>query len=149
MKINSQSQGEIRNALKKAVEHYLSGNDESITDFYVHVAIDSGDLSVYDDEDNTLAAATIGEWADHKDEDDEDLLTEIVSNLRDELKKMADEHLFDAVKVMKPFSFVLVDDDKETLEELYLVDDDTMMIGGDLLEGLDDDLNNFMNELLK
>lgn len=33
--------------------------------------------------------------------------------------------------------------------ELYLVDSDIRIIGGDLMNGLDDDLNKFLDDLLK
>jgi hypothetical protein len=55
----------------------------------------------------------------------------------------------DNMSILKPFSFVLEDDDKESLAELYIVDDETVIIDPDLMEGLDDDLNNFLNTLLK
>ena len=51
--------------------------------------------------------------------------------------------------ILKPFSFVLEDDDKESVAELYLVDDETVIIDPDLMEGLDEDLNSFLDKLLK
>lgn len=147
MKINSQSQAELRNALKRAVEHYREGDVETITDFYVQVSIDSGDLALYDDEDNQLSAVTIGEWADHKDEDDQDLMEEICQNIKTEIGRLDEEGVLDNVAVMKPFSFVLVDENKEVVEDLYIKDDEQIMLGGDLLENLDDDLNQFMDKL--
>ena len=53
------------------------------------------------------------------------------------------------MSILKPFSLVLEDDDKETVAELYLVDDETVIIDPDLMEGLDDDLNSFLENLLK
>ena len=53
------------------------------------------------------------------------------------------------MSIIKPFSFVLEDDDKETVAELYLVDDETVIIDPDLMEGLDEDLNDFLDKLLK
>lgn len=41
---------------------------------------------------------------------------------------------------MKPYSYVLEDDDKDSIAELYVVDDDTIIVGGDLMDGLDEDL---------
>lgn len=147
MKINSQSQAELRNALKQAVGHYREGDVETITDFYVQVSLDSGDLVLYDDEDNQLSAVTIGEWADHKDEDDQDLMEEICQNIRTEIGRLDEEGVLDELVVMKPFSFVLVDDVKEVVKDLYIKDDEQIMLGGDLLENLDEDLNQFMNKL--
>ena len=50
---------------------------------------------------------------------------------------------------MKPYSFVLEDDDKESIAELYVADDDTIIVGDDLMKGLDQDLDNFLDDLLK
>ena len=57
--------------------------------------------------------------------------------------------VIDNMSILKPFSLVLEDDDKETVAELYLVDDETVIIDPDLMEGLDDDLNSFLENLLK
>jgi hypothetical protein len=43
----------------------------------------------------------------------------------------------------------LEQDDKEAVEELYLVDDDTVIIDPDLMQGLDEDLDKFLEDLLK
>ena len=46
-------------------------------------------------------------------------------------------------------SFVLVDDDKETIAELLLMDDDTLLVNEELLKGLDEELDSFLKELLE
>ena len=51
--------------------------------------------------------------------------------------------------IIRPYSFVLEDEDKENIAELYVVDDDTVIIDPDLMEGLDEDLNDFLDKLLK
>jgi len=51
--------------------------------------------------------------------------------------------------VLHPFSFVLIDDERETLCDLYLVDDDQMLLDTELLKGLDKELNDFLANLLK
>ena len=56
---------------------------------------------------------------------------------------------FDKVTILKPYSFVLVDEDKETVTELLLVDDDTMLVNDELLKGLDKELDDFLKELLE
>jgi hypothetical protein len=43
----------------------------------------------------------------------------------------------------------LEDDDKESVGELYLVDDDTVIIDTEIMADLDKDLDDFFNELLK
>lgn len=56
---------------------------------------------------------------------------------------------FDQMTNLKPFSFVLVDEDKETLAELLLMDDDTLMVSDELLKGLDEELDEFLKKLLE
>ena len=50
---------------------------------------------------------------------------------------------------MKPYSFVLENEDGENIGELYLADDDTIIIGGDLMPGLNEELDEFLNDLIK
>ena len=49
---------------------------------------------------------------------------------------------------MKPYSFLLEDDDKNNVAELYLVDDDMAILGGDLMQGLDEELDSFLEDIL-
>ena len=51
--------------------------------------------------------------------------------------------------ILKPFSLVLENDEKENIGELYLADDDTIIVSGDLMEGLDKELDDFFSELMK
>ena len=46
-------------------------------------------------------------------------------------------------------SYVLEDDEKNHVAELHLVDDDTSIITGELLQNLDEDLDSFMKDLMK
>jgi hypothetical protein len=55
----------------------------------------------------------------------------------------------DGLGILKPFSIVLENDEKENIGELYLADDDTIIVSGDLMEGLDKELDDFFSELMK
>ena len=51
---------------------------------------------------------------------------------------------------MKPYSFVLVDDEKETVADLLLMDDnETLFLNDELLKGLDEELDAFLKDLLE
>ncbi len=49
--------------------------------------------------------------------------------------------------VLKPYSFVLIGEDKETIADVYVVDDDIIILSGQLMEGLNDDLDKFWEDL--
>jgi hypothetical protein len=57
-------------------------------------------------------------------------------------------HLKD-LNIITPYSFILVDEDKEVVAELMLVDDDIMLLNENLLNGLDKELESFLKNLLK
>ena len=51
--------------------------------------------------------------------------------------------------ILKPYNFVLEDDERESQAELFVADDETIIIGGDLMEGLDTDLDEFLKHLIE
>ena len=63
---------------------------------------------------------------------------------------LKDEGALDKLCLLKPYSFVLVDDEKETVAELLLMDEEeTMLLSDELLKGLDEELDTFLKELLE
>ena len=135
MKLSQQSLSIIESAIQKAVGKYVCNCDQT-----------SGQLNIYNDDDEELANVMVEEWATY---DGDDFLENIEPGLRSILCRMKDAGDFDKVSILKPYSFVLVDDDKETVTELLLVDDDTMLVNDELLKGLDKELDDFLKELLE
>ena len=62
-----------------------------------------------------------------------------------------DNRVFKLMKQLLPgpYTFVLENDEKEPLEELYIVDDDLVIIDSDMMQDLDKDLDEFLDNLLK
>ncbi|MBQ9637017.1 MAG: hypothetical protein IJV36_03850 [Prevotella sp.] len=143
MKATEQTIQQIERAIRKIAQKFPASDDTSIlTDIHLRVSQDSGELLAFNDEDQEINRCVIEQWIDNKDEHFYDHVTIL---LRNELKRM--NKLVDNLGIMKPYSFVLEDDDKEPIAELYIADDDTVIIGGDIMEGLDRDLDNFLEEL--
>lgn len=134
----------IRKVAQKFPAPESDDETSQMTDIHVRVSQDSGELLAFDDDDNEITRCVVEQWIENKDEDFYD---EVAKLLRDVLRKQAD--IIDHLGILKPYSFVLEDGDKEHIGELYLADDDTIIVGGDLMENLDNDLDNFLNDLLK
>ena len=115
-----------------------------MTDLHLRASQDSGDLMAFDDNDNEITRCVIEEWIDNKSDK---FYPEIALVLRSELNRVKD--IIENLSIMKPYSFVLEDDDKNCITELYLVDDDLGIIGGDLMQGLDKDLDSFLQNILE
>ena len=146
MEIKEQTIQQIERFLKKVAQKFPASEEETsmLTDIHVRVSQDSGELLAFDDEDQEITRCVVEQWIENKDES---FYNEVAKLLRDTLRK--NTHIADNLNILKPYSFVLEDDDKENLGELYLADDDTIIVGGDLMEGLDHDLDNFLDDLLK
>lgn len=139
---------QVERFIRKVAQKFpaqLSEEDNTVlTDIRVRVSQDSGELLAFDDEDNEITRCVVEQWIDNKDENFYD---EVAKTLRDVMRKNSET--IDNLGILKPYSFVLEDDDKENLGELYLADDDTIIVGGDLMENLDSDLDSFLDDLLK
>jgi hypothetical protein len=145
MKANEQTIQQIERFLKKIASKYpMSQEAEILTDIHVRVSQESGDIMAFNDDDDEITRCVVEEWIDNKDDNFYGNITNI---LRLELTKNKEQ--IENMSILKPYSFVLEDDDKENIAELYVVDDDTVILGGDLMEGLDEDLDQFLNNLLK
>lgn len=149
MKLSSQSQSNIEDAINEALTSFnADSNQQTITDIHLQPQIeDGGSLVIWDDDDNKRAVAVVPEWDGY---DDDNLYEEVELPLRNVLKRMKEKGILDNALLMKPYSFTLVDDDKETVAELFLVDDDTLMLNDEeLLKGLDEELDSFLKDLLE
>ena len=144
MKPTEQTLQQISRALKKIAQKFPPHDEPSLlTDIHLRVSQDSGELVAFDDEDQEITRCVIEQWIDNKEEN---FYTQVTNLLRNETKKMGDT--IDSMGIMKPFCFVLEDEDKTTVSDLYLADDDTVIIGDDLMKGLDKDLDSLFEKLM-
>ena len=145
MKASEQTVQQIERAIRKISQKFPFSEDSSIlTDIHLRVVQESGEILAYDDDDEEITRCVIEEWIDNKDDD---FYADITQILQQVIKKMS--KTVDNLGIMKPYSFVLEDDEKEIVAELYVADDDTIIINGELMEGLDKDLDSFFSELMK
>ncbi|MEG1564442.1 MAG: hypothetical protein RR365_12065 [Bacteroides sp.] len=147
MKLSQQSQSLIESTVRKAVDKYLCGCEQTIvTDVHLQPSQNTGEFTIFDDEDKELAKAIIEEWSAYEGDD---FYEGVEHSLRVVLCQLKEAGTFDTLPIMKPYSFVLVDEEKESIADLLLVDDDTLLVNTELLKGLDRELDDFLKELLE
>lgn len=148
MKMSEQSRASIVSALKTALCRYTSEGDETVvTDIHLQPNSESGELIIFDDDDQELSRTIINEWVEYESDD---FYTVVEPILRAEVEALKESGKLEKLCLMKPYSFVLVDEDKETVAELLLVDeDDTLLLNDELLKGLDEELDAFLKYLLE
>lgn len=142
---NEQTVMQVDRFLRKVAQKFTSDAEPTvITDIHIRASQENGDLMAFDDDDNEITRCVVEQWIDYKEDDFYDMAAAI---LRDRLNAMADD--IDKLCLLKPYSFVLENEDKEHVAELYVADDDINIIGGDLMEGWDKDLDAFFDKLMK
>ncbi|MBD8389415.1 hypothetical protein [Dysgonomonas sp. BGC7] len=119
----------------------------SLTDIFITVDKESGEVAFYDDEENKISEVVIFNWIDKVDElNDED----IISSLRSITEELDNEDKFSSLDIYKPFSVNYSDDSFIVIEELLLINEDSIMkIDNDLMEKFDREFDEFLDRLLK
>lgn len=147
MKLNTLSHTAIASAIRKALQKYASTEAMNITDIYLQPNMESGELVIFNDDEQVLSTTIVEEW---KDANPEDFYSGCELILKKILNHLFGEGEFASLSIVKPYSFVLVDNGKETLAELLLIDDEeTLLLNDELLKGLDEELNAFLKDLLE
>ena len=118
----------------------------SLTDVFITVDKESGEVAFYDDEENKVAEIVIFDWVDKVEELSDDKVISILREVTEDLDK---EDMFSSLDLYKPFSVNYADDNLEVIEELLLINEDsTIKLDNDLMEKFDREFDDFLNKLL-
>ena len=144
MELTPSSAASIHEALRKITELYSGEEDQLLsTDFYLQPLREAGKLLVFDDNDEEIAHVEVPEWAECGAEVFYDVAT---AQLTAAIEAANTDGELERLAVWMPYSFVLVDENRETITDLLLVDDDTLLVKKGLLAGLDEELNSFLQD---
>lgn len=136
----------ISKGFDKLAKTFSNEPDNAVmTDILLQADPETGTLNIYDDDDNRIFSAVVDEWQEN---DSNNFYDEVRQTLRNYIEEHLDK--LKALSIIKPYSFILIDEDKETVSEIYLVDDNLMVFDSEtLMKNLDQDLDNFFDKLMK
>ncbi|MBP7374610.1 MAG: hypothetical protein KA876_05955, partial [Prevotella sp.] len=119
MKPTEQTTQQIERFIHKIAQKFPENEDPSLlTDIHIIVSQDSGEMLAFDDDDAEITRCVVEQWIDNKDDDFYDQITNILRSILHDNSKIVDNF-----GILKPYSFVLENDDNENIAELYLADD--------------------------
>ncbi len=147
MKLTQATRSLLAKAIKESLARYTqeSMETEVLTDIHLQPDPNTGELTIFDDDDNVLAVITVDEWNENGGGNFYEGAEKVLASVLGDMKEAGD---LDNLTLMKPYSFVMVDAEKETIAELLLVDDDTLLLNEELLKGLDQELDDFLDNLM-
>ncbi len=140
----------VRFVQKLAEKYPQQDIPELFTDVHIRVSQETGDVMAFDDDDNEITRIVVDEWINSPVESDK-----FFSDVADVLRQVIQEQETaqgekSLLGIIEPYNYVLENEAGEHMAELYVVDDtDTIIIGQDFMDGLDKELDDFIDDLLK
>ena len=145
MKASQQTIHQIERTLRKVVARFPSDADPVMTDLHILVSPNTGEIRTYNDDDEELERCVVEEWIKVPQDGFFEGVTPILRRCIEDMRSSIEE-----MSILKPFSFVLIDEDHETLQDLVLIDnEETLVLDNKMIDGLTDDLDDFLKHLLE
>ncbi|MFV0468952.1 MAG: hypothetical protein ACK5MK_08520 [Dysgonomonas sp.] len=149
---SKEAKQQLKRILTDAVNS-LSTNykGSSLTDIFLIVDPESGEIEVFDDEENCIIKEIVNAWEDQDLIDDDDVCnTAYARDLREVVAEMDNEDLFSSLNVFTPFSINLADENFAVQEELLLIEDASVIrVEKEFMQRLDKEFDDFLDKLLK
>lgn len=144
MNATQQTVQQVERALKKIIAKFPAASEPVMTDIHMLVSPYTGEITTYDDDDKELDRCVVTEWIKTDQDGFYDRAASIIRSCIERMRPVIKE-----ASILKPYSFVLIDEDHETLHDISVIDDeDTIVFTGGLLENLEEELDSFLKDLL-
>lgn len=145
MRLSESSFQQLKALIGEALSEFRRPQEQSVvTDIHIMPIRETGDVTISDD-DRDLATVRLSDLVEIPEEDFYQVMEKALRRI---LKDIDQVDPLENLAIWKPFSFVLVDDDRETVAELMLFDEDNTLLSQSLMQGLDEELDSFLKDLL-
>lgn len=121
----------------------------SLTDIFITVDKETGEVAFYDDEENKVSEIVIFDWVERGDDLKDEAIVNVMKEIATQLK---DEDGFLSLDIYKPFSINYSDESFEVIEEILCIDDEAIVeldMDNNLMEKFDKEFDEFLEKLLK
>lgn len=121
----------------------------SLTDIFITVDKELGELAFFDDEENRIAEIVIFDWVERSTDLSD---KEIIEELRSIANELNEAGEFASLDIYKPFSVNYSDDNFDVIEELIVLNDESTVeldMDNSLMEKFDREFDEFLEKLLK
>ena len=144
MTASQQTIQQIERAIRKVAANFPKEAEPVLTDIHLWVNPYTGAIRSYNDDDEELDRCVVEEWIKSPLEDFYDSVAPVLRQCIEQRRPTVEQ-----MSIMRPFSCVLIAEDHETLQDLVIIDDQqTVVLDGSLLQGLEQDLDDFLKKLL-
>ena len=144
----SKTEHQAQRFLQKIAEKYPeTDTPEVFTDVHIRLSQETGDMMAFDDDDNEITRVVVEEWI-NSPLDAEEFYKNATTCLRSLIEQ--GEKPGGRLGIIEPYNYVLENENGEHIAELYVADDEeTVIVGQSFMDGLDKELDDFIDNLLK
>ena len=144
MNVTEATIAQIERVRRKIAQKFPAVDEPTVmTDIHLSLSQDTGERRAFDDNDSEITRCVVDDWINCPAPAFYDSVAGVIRNVITKMQNVAEN-----LCILKPYSFILENDDREHLCALYLVDSDIKIIGGVLMKGLGEDLDKFLDDLL-
>ncbi len=144
----TQIQSVLENLFTAAIDKMIKNvKGNFISDIYVQADQESGEVQIYDEEENLIEKTVIFDWVNNTEEEAA-FNQRVAEAIRTVLTTLVSKEMFDNPRFIKPLSVSLTDDDFVVIEELLFIDNENLRVDDPLLKDLDADLDDFLSKIL-
>lgn len=145
MKASEHTLEQIKDVILQAIGAFPPCEETMpMTDILIQANPDTGEITVSDDDNNELARTVAEDLVENAQDgfygELQPVLRRCIASLHTQLLNAG---------IMKPYDILLVNEDGETVANLYCVEDDTVVLDEDMIRKIDEDLDNFLEKLMK
>jgi hypothetical protein len=140
----------LNHAFRKALDKLLdTESSAAVVDLYLFPNPESGDFTIFNDEDQVLVKVSVPVWEEqYESMDTEAALNECEELLREIVNNVKNEGLYEKLNILKPFSILMVDEEMETISELLMIDEEQLLLDDEFLKHMDEELDGFLKQLM-
>ena len=137
----------IKNTFQDAIDNLAQNyQGSSLSNIYITVDKESGEVAFYDDEETKVADIVIFDWVDNQELSDEN----IIALLRNITEQMDSENEFTLLESHAPYTISYADENFSVIDDILTISDDSdIVLENDLMEKFDREFDEFLNKLLK
>ena len=134
-------------ALPLLGQRRVADHQRPLTDLFLLADCATGTLHLYDDEDKEISHVSVFAWAETGTESEPSEVA--IETLRELVTRLEQKGFWDRPCFARPFSIELIRPDFSVIEDLLFLDEDLIKIEPPLLDGVGEELDRFLDELLE
>ena len=145
-KENSKIKSVLKSLFLTSIEKLIKSDSSLMTNLSVQFDSEAGEVQVYDEQERLLQKKVIFDWVGANVKEGP-FMSKMLSVLNQVIETIVLDRGFEHQLFAKPFVVQLTDEEGKVIADIYTIEEDDLMQEDELLKGLDEELDLFLEKL--